>query len=77
MAEELRRQYSLGYYPKSPPQIGERRHIKVKVNQPSVVVRARDSYVFDRSGNVTAQGNSTQQHAPVLKKDFYGRTARP
>ena len=77
VAEELRRQYSLGYYPKSPPQIGERRHVKVSVNQPGVVVRARDTYIFDRSGNVTAQGNSTQQHAPVLKKDFYGRTARP
>lgn len=77
VAEELRRQYSLGYYPKSPPQTGERRHIQVKVNQPGVVVRARDSYVFDRTGNVTAQGNSPRQNPPVLKKDFSGIVARP
>lgn len=77
VAEELRRQYSLGYYPKSPPQIGERRHIKVRVNQPSVVVRARDSYVFDRSGNATAHGNPSQQGPPVLRKEFNGRSARP
>jgi len=77
VAEELRRQYSLGYYPKSPPQIGERRHIQVKVNQPSVVVRARDSYVFDRSSNVTAQGNAPRQSPPLLKKDFSGNFARP
>lgn len=77
VAEELRRQYSLGYYPKSPPQIGERRHIKVRVNQPSVVVRARDSYVFDRTGNTTAQRNPTPQSPPVLKRDFSGRAARP
>jgi VWFA-related protein len=77
VAEELRRQYSLGYYPKSPPQIGERRHIKVRVNQPSVVVRARDSYVFDRTGNATAQGNTGQQGPPVLKKEFNARPVRP
>lgn len=77
VAEELRRQYSLGYYPKSPPQIGERRHIQVKVNQPSVVVRARDSYIFDRTGNVTAQGNVPRQTPPVLRKDFSGNFARP
>jgi len=77
VAEELRRQYSLGYYPKSPPRTGDRRHIQVKVNKPEVVVRARDSYVFDQSGNVTAQGPGTRQTAPVLKKDIFGRVVRP
>ena len=30
VAEELRRQYSVGYYPKRPGQPGERRQIKVR-----------------------------------------------
>jgi VWFA-related protein len=45
IAEELRHQYSLGYYPETTLQSGERREIKVRVNQPNVAVRARDSYV--------------------------------
>ena len=45
IAEELRHQYSLGYYPQTTLQPGERRQIKVHVAQPDVAVRARDSYV--------------------------------
>jgi VWFA-related protein len=45
IAEELRCQYSLGYYPQTSVQSGDRRSIKVKVNQPDLAVRARDSYV--------------------------------
>ncbi len=45
IAEELGRQYSLGYYPKTIGQAGQRRQIKVRVNQPDVVVKARDSYI--------------------------------
>jgi len=45
IAEELRHQYSLGYYPQTTLQTGERRQIKVHVDQPDVAVRARDSYV--------------------------------
>jgi VWFA-related protein len=44
VAEELRHQYSLGYYPQTTLQTGERRVIKVRVEQPDVAVRARDSY---------------------------------
>lgn len=46
IAEELRQQYILGYYPKSQPEPGERRQIKVSVNQSALNVRARKSYVF-------------------------------
>ena len=46
IAEELRRQYSLGYYPKLAAQEGQRRQIKVRVNQSDLVVKARDSYVY-------------------------------
>lgn len=45
IAEELRHQYSLGYYPQTTLHSGERREIKVRVDQPNVAVRARDSYV--------------------------------
>ena len=45
LAEELRRQYSIGYYPPA-GQSGQRRAIKVRVNQPDLVVKARDSYVY-------------------------------
>jgi Mg-chelatase subunit ChlD len=73
VAEELRRQYSLGYYPKNAPHAGERRNIKVRVDRPELVVRTRDSYVFEQGANTTAQGGNTQQpKPPVLKKDFGG-----
>jgi len=45
IAEELRRQYSLGYYPPTRVQSGERREIKVRVNRPELGVRARTSYM--------------------------------
>lgn len=55
IAEELRRQYSLGYYPQTPDdQRGDRSQIKVRVRQPNLVVRARDSYLR-RSSAIPAQ----------------------
>ncbi|MGB7924608.1 MAG: VWA domain-containing protein [Pyrinomonadaceae bacterium] len=46
IAEELRRQYSLGYYPKEQTaSAGERRQIRVRVQRPDLAVRARDGYV--------------------------------
>jgi Ca-activated chloride channel family protein len=49
VANELGRQYSLGYYPTKPLEPGQRRQIKVKVNLPDLVVRARDSYIVDKN----------------------------
>jgi VWFA-related protein len=73
VAEELRRQYSLGYYPKTAPHAGERRDLKVKVNRPELVVKTRDSYVFQPGANASAQnGNSQTAKPPVLKKDYSG-----
>ena len=48
LADELRRQYSIGYYPPA-GKSGERRDIKVRVNQPGLVVKARDSYVYAKA----------------------------
>src|SRR5258708_33007183 len=70
VAEELRRQYSLGYYPKNTPRPGERRTVKVRVKRPELVVRTRDSYVFQPGANATAQSNNQPGQPPVLKKEF-------
>lgn len=45
VAEELRQQYSIGYYPEETGQPGERRRVKIKVIKPNVVVRAKTGYV--------------------------------
>src|SRR5262245_37100291 len=65
VAEELRRQYTVGFYPKRPPQAGQRRQIRVKANQPNLAVRSRDSYIFNPSG--TVDQSSSQPSAPVLR----------
>jgi len=76
IAEELRRQYSLGYYPSRQAQAEERRQIRVRVRRPNLVVRARDSYVYRPDGGTgpdatTAQGNNTpRQSAPVLRRNL-------
>lgn len=67
VAEELRRQYSLGYYPKRPAQAGERRQIRVRVNQPNLAVRTRDSYIFNPPGTVA---DTAQRTAPVMQRKF-------
>jgi VWFA-related protein len=45
IAEVLRWQYSIGYYPNEAAARGERRRLKVKVRRPDMAVRSRDSYV--------------------------------
>jgi VWFA-related protein len=71
IAEELRRQYSLGYYPSRQSQAQERRQIKVRVKRPNLVVRARDSYVYKPEGDApatnTAQDTNTRPQAPELR----------
>ncbi|MFN2454309.1 MAG: VWA domain-containing protein [Pyrinomonadaceae bacterium] len=70
IAEELRRQYSLGYYPQTQAQAGERRQIKVRVNRPELAVRARDSYVY-KAGTTPATAQDQNGHpapTPELRK---------
>lgn len=45
IAEELRRQYNVGYIPTNEGVRGQRKVIKVRVNRPNLMIRARDSYV--------------------------------
>lgn len=49
IADELRYQYSIGYYPKSEGQAGDVRQIRVRVYRPKLVIRSRDSYVVGGS----------------------------
>ena len=77
IAEELRRQYSLGYYPSRQAQAEERRQIRVRIRRPNLVVRARDSYVYRPDGGArpsatTAQDatNQRQPAPPVLRRNF-------
>ena len=52
ISEELRRQYTIGYYPKSADVAdGERRQIRVRVRQSNLAVKARNSYVKSNSGS--------------------------
>lgn len=46
IADELRYQYSLGYYPLVQPESGQRRQIKVRVSQPGLAVRSRTGYIY-------------------------------
>ena len=46
IAEELGRQYSLGYYPSTRGKDGERRQIKVRMTEQNLVVKSRDSYIY-------------------------------
>ena len=64
VAEELRRQYSIGYYPKRPPEPGQRRMIRVRAKQPNLAVRSRDSYIF----NPGATPEKAAANPPVLRK---------
>jgi VWFA-related protein len=64
VAEELRRQYSLGYYPSPQGQEGQRRQIKVRVSQPSLVVAARDSYIYSQKKQDAAGTKEQQPTSP-------------
>jgi hypothetical protein len=49
IAEELGRQYSLGYYPNTAGKDGERRLVKVKTTESDLVVKSRESYIYAES----------------------------
>ena len=51
IAEELRRQYSIGYYPENPGQTGDRRTIRVRVKRPQLVVRTKNNYIVGDTKN--------------------------
>lgn len=54
IAEELRRQYSIGYYPETVGKVGDRKLIRVRVMRPNLVVRAKTSYIVGANDNKLA-----------------------
>ncbi|HEY0429745.1 MAG TPA: VWA domain-containing protein [Pyrinomonadaceae bacterium] len=60
IAEELRRQYNIGYYPQEVGQSGQRKQIRVRVNRGNLIIRARDSYIVGT--------NTTPQPTPTPTK---------
>jgi Ca-activated chloride channel family protein len=46
IAQELRSQYSIGYYPKNIKQDGRYRRVEIRVNRPGVAARTRQGYYF-------------------------------
>ncbi len=51
IAEELRRQYNIGYIPAKEGKLGQRKQIKVRVYRPNLLIRARDSYVVTKAAS--------------------------
>ena len=56
IAEELRRQYSLGYYPETVGNKGDRKQIKVRVMRQNLVVRAKTSYIVGQNDKAVVSG---------------------
>ena len=48
IASELREFYSIGYYPETEGKPGETHKVRVRVDQPDVAVKARDSYTVPK-----------------------------
>jgi VWFA-related protein len=54
IAEELRRQYNIGYVPAEEGKMGQRKQIKVRVSRANLVIRARDSYIVGATAQTPA-----------------------
>jgi Ca-activated chloride channel homolog len=65
IAEELRRQYWLGYYPANPARDGSYRRIRVRVSKPGVAIRARDGY---RAGGEPKPNAAAPAKQPAVKQ---------
>lgn len=63
IAEELRHQYALSYYPTNSKKDGTYRRVKVRVEKPEMIVRAREGY---RAASEAASGG--QNERPELKR---------
>ncbi|MGE3465745.1 MAG: VWA domain-containing protein [Pyrinomonadaceae bacterium] len=50
IAEELRRQYNLGYIPEKVGKPGQRKEIRVRVYRPNLILHTRDSYIVGSDG---------------------------
>ena len=60
IAEELRRQYQIGYTPADDGKPGQRKQIKVRVDRPNLVIRSRDSYIVGETPKAPAAKPATE-----------------
>ena len=67
IAEELRHQYALSYYPTNTAQDGLYRRVRVQVKIPNVVVRAREGYRAKGSASGRDAGGR-ENDRPQLKR---------
>lgn len=67
IAEELRRQYSIGYYPEKVGQPGQRKQIKVRVDKTNAVVRAKNSYIVGGTSSPNPTTATKQAPKPTMK----------
>jgi VWFA-related protein len=66
IAEELRHQYSLSYYPTNAKKDGAYRRVKVRIEKPEMIVRAREGY--RAAGEAQAPSDTGQNERPELKR---------
>jgi len=57
IASELREFYSIGYYPKQDRVSGKRTSIKVKIDQPGLVVKTREGYLVPKKTKITTESH--------------------
>ncbi len=68
IAEELRHQYALGYYPTNATRDGSFRKLRVRVMRPNLVVRARDGYrAEDAQANANSPSTQQDRNRPKLR----------
>ncbi len=67
IAEELRHQYALSYYPTNTVQDGSYRRVRVQTKVPNVVIRAREGYRAKGSSSGT-NANDKENGRPALKR---------
>ncbi len=66
IAEELRHQYTLSYYPTNSKKDGSYRQVKVRVEGSGMIVRARDGYRSVAEMQANSDGNANER--PELKR---------
>ncbi|MGE0103758.1 MAG: VWA domain-containing protein [Blastocatellales bacterium] len=70
IAEELRHQYVIGYYPTNAEKDGTYRSVKVRVREAGLVVRARKGYraVAETQARGDSDPNESQDGRPILRR---------
>lgn len=66
IAEELRHQYALSYYPTNAKKDGAYRRVKVRLEKPGLIVRAREGY--RAATEATTAGGVNQPERPEMKR---------